>query len=237
MLKEDLARLLKLQELDNDIRSKQSEADDIPAQIEQFKGALKQKQDAAAAAKKESDELAKKKKLLELEVETHNAQQKRLSNQLNEVKSNKEYAALQQEINHAKEAVSKIEEEIIGMLLGEDELKQKLAKINEEAKAEEAFLKTKEEELKAEAKKIEDSLKGEIAGRNEAAALVEDKKMLAEYDKIRAHDPDGIAAVPIASGSCGGCNTMMRAQEVIQVLKCACVIKCENCGRILCGEK
>jgi len=237
MLKEDLVRLLKLQELDSELRGKQSQADGIPAQIEQYKGALKQKQDAALSAKKELDELAKNKKLQELEAEAKNTQIKRLTDQLNEVKSNKEYSALQQEINHAREAVGKIEEEIIGMLLGEDEIRQKTAKVKAEVAAEEEFLRKKEAELKAEANKIEESLKEDILKRNEAVALFENKQLLGQYEKIREHDPDGLAAVFMINGSCGGCNTMLRPQEAILVHKFDKVIECETCGRIICGEK
>ncbi len=235
MLKDDLAKLLKLQEIDSRIFDQEEEAGGIPEKLKERQDALKLKQDALHAIKKKAEDAAKEKKLLELDVDSKNQQIKKLNNQLNEVKTNKEYSALQQEITHAKEDVLKAEEAIIEKLMLDDDIKLKLAKGAEEVKAEEAKLKAEEEKLKAEGKQLEEALKTEKTEREALAAGVEDKKLLARYEQIRANAGNGVAAIVIVNNSCGGCGTMLRPQETIEIHKFTHVVECEDCGKIFCG--
>jgi len=235
MLKDDLAKLLKLQEIDSRIFDQEAEAGGIPEKLKERQDALKAKQEALHAIKKKAEDAAKEKKLLELDVDSKNQQIKKLNNQLNEVKTNKEYPALQQEITHAKEDVLKAEEAIIEKLMLDDDIKLKLAKGAEEVKAEEARLKAEEEKLTAEGKQLEEALKTEKTEREALAAGVEDKKLLARYEQIRANAGNGVAAITIVNNSCGGCGTMLRPQETIEIHKFTHVVECEDCGKIFCG--
>ncbi len=235
MLKDDLAKLLKLQEKDSQILDQETEAGDIPEKLKERQDILKAKQEALHVIKKMAEDAAKEKKLLELDVDSKNQAIKKLSGQLNDVKTNKEYSALQQEINHAKEDVLKGEEAIIEKLMLDDDIKLKLTKGSEEVKAEEAKLKAEEEKLKAEGKQLEEAVKTEKAEREVLASAVEDKKLLARYEQIRANAGNGVAAIAVVNHSCGGCGTMLRPQETIEIHKFTHIVECEDCGRIFCG--
>jgi predicted nucleic acid-binding Zn-ribbon protein len=232
MLKQKLELLLELQEIDIKIDELESKKTEIPHMLDEQKMNIKSKQDEGMLIKKENEELQKSRKMLEIELESKNGELKKLQSQLYSVKTNKEYSAIQQEIGHLKESISKIEEDIINKMLEEDGVKKKANTIQSEIKKEEDKLKEMEEKCNNEIQKIEQNLNALKLQREEIIKKIEIKELLDTYNNIR-QNLGGVGIVKVENNSCKGCFINLRAQTIIEIKKYESIIFCDNCGRIL----
>ena len=55
----------------------------------------------------------------------------------------------------------------------------------------------------------------------------------AQYDRLRARMPDGMAVAPVIQGRCEGCRTTLPSAEVQQARRAEELVYCSRCGRIL----
>lgn len=151
--------------------------------------------------------------------------------QLMQVKTNKEYAALQGEINLGKKKCADIEEEIIISL-------DEIAGIESEIAIEKKRLDGKKQELDQEKKSfavIEADATSDISKRtverNEQLARV-DKPVRVLYERI-VQKRNGSALAKINDQQCGGCGMKMRPQVIHQVRMWDNLVMCDSCSRIL----
>ena len=124
--------LLALQELDDQIDRLKAEEESIPEKKTDLEAGLEAHRAAVEAARAESVELAKKRKELEIELEEGNTKKDRFKHQLFQVKSNREYEALQHEITALEEKNSNLEDRILEIM---DRSEQVSRRIAEEEKA------------------------------------------------------------------------------------------------------
>ena len=59
------------------------------------------------------------------------------------------------------------------------------------------------------------------------------RRMRAQYDRLRARMPDGMAVAPVIQGRCEGCRTTLPSAEVQQARRAEELVYCSRCGRIL----
>jgi predicted nucleic acid-binding Zn-ribbon protein len=60
-----------------------------------------------------------------------------------------------------------------------------------------------------------------------------DPRLLASYEKIRKNYRNGLAVVPVERDACGGCFYYIPPQKQSEIKQRKKVMVCENCGRIL----
>jgi len=150
---------------------------------------------------------------------------------LYQIKNNKEYKALQQEIDNIKADISVIEEDIINFL---DKIEEIESKIKEKKVSFEEKKKILEKEkllLKEEEKKIEETINSVNKEKKEFEEKI-DNELLLMYRKI-LDNKGKIALVKIEGESCGACNMQLRAQVINEVKIAKKIVYCENCSRIL----
>ena len=157
---------------------------------------------------------------------------KKYEKQQDNVKNNREFEAINKEIEmqelevrlnekHIKDATFELKERSYGRIKTED-------KINEV----EAALKVKRAELE---KIIGETEKGESALIEKSTAAKEkvDPRLLLAYERIRGSYHNGLAVVPIMRDSCGGCFNVIPPQRQSEIRQHKKIIACEHCGRIL----
>jgi predicted nucleic acid-binding Zn-ribbon protein len=229
--KEQIKLLVELQGLDSHIFKIEDELEEIPAKIgslEEFYAAKN------AGLKKLEDELKGlqlKRKEKEGELETKEGTIKKYQTQLYQVKTNKEYSALQEEIGRIRADDSLIEEEIIKILDLVDGKNREIVVEKEHLKKEESSLAEEKKKLSGESARLKTELEALKAQRAELAGKV-DKKVLAKYDRI-IQKGDGLAVVSVAAESCQGCFRVMPPQVINEIKMNNSLIFCENCARIL----
>lgn len=228
---EQIKLLVEIQALDSQILKIEDELCCIPEKTKAIEEALKEK---SANLKKHEDAikaLGLKRKEKEGELQAKEDSIKKYSSQMHQVKTNKEYTALQEEIGRVKADNSIIEEAILNIFDQIDAENNAIAKEKEFLKKEEAAASEEKKIMAAEADRIKASADALRTQRAEIAAKI-DKTILAKYDRILANK-SGLAVVPITGESCQGCFGRMPSQVINEVKMKNAIICCENCTRML----
>lgn len=157
---------------------------------------------------------------------------KKYEKQSDNVKNNREFEAINKEI----------EMQTLEIKLCEKHIKDATEEISEKARQLEAAKKAvanKENHLsgkKGELEKIISETEKEEKHYNkegEKARSHADERLLTSYDRIRKNYRNGLAVVAIERDSCGGCFHAIPPQKQSEIKLRKKIMVCENCGRIL----
>jgi predicted nucleic acid-binding Zn-ribbon protein len=228
---EQINFLIQLQKLDTQILSLEKRAKDGPIKVKKLEDDF---QKETATLKEMEDELKAllvKQKAKENDLAAKEELIKKDEGQLNAIKTNKEYTAMQQEINGHQADKSLLEDAIISILDEVEAKKGEITKEKDSVKAKEDVLKSEKEKVAAEIKEIEAELGTLRSDRTKEAGKV-DKAMLAKYERI-LKGKDGLVMAHVASNACGGCHMNLPPQVINLVKKKSELIFCESCARIL----
>ncbi len=236
VLKEELEKLLELQTLDIKLL-------EINAQLKQIPDQIKMLEKEDALLKKELEEFDKtfthlkvERRQKDSELKAIEQQIETLQSRLYEVKTNKEYQALQKEIENLKEKKSSHEDEIILLMEKEEQFREKEKQLQEKA-----------EEYKKEKAKKQTELENAINQLKETRNLLEQQRqayvsridgvILELYTRVRKAKKDGIAICKITKDSngniCSGCYVYIPGHLTEKIKRKSEIVQCENCGRIL----
>jgi uncharacterized protein len=156
----------------------------------------------------------------------------RYEKQSNDVKNNREFEAIQKEIESSQLDVKLFEKHIKDALEDIGEKAIALEKVKKEIAKKQEHLEHKNNELKV---IIVETEKEELfynEKKNDARSKVE-SRLLASYDRIRNSYRNGLAVVPVLRDACGGCFNSIPPQKQSEIKQRKKVSICENCGRIL----
>ena len=232
LTKENLQQLIALQQQDAALDKIKSAIEKIPVMIARLKEQLEAEKARAGDAKNKTISLEKKKKEKELELAQKEEAAKKHGSELNQVKTNEAFKALQTEIERAKAAGSQIETEIL-------EIMEQLDGSKKDEKTAQAAFQVEEKKFQAEIAAHEGRLTeqkalfdGEKAKRDEAAAPIPADAMKI-YNHIRSRGKLD-AIVPIdSSNSCSACRIQLAPQVIVEATKAKNLVSCESCQRIL----
>jgi hypothetical protein len=230
-LKDQIKLLVELQGLDTNIFRLQDEFDSIPEIIKNKEAEFK---DKSVELKKFEDELKTlqlKRKEKEGDLEAKEGNIKKYQQQLNQVKTNKEYTALQEEIGRIKSDNSIIEEAILNIFDQVDAENKRIAKEKEFLKSEEAKFNEEKKRLADESSRIKSEM-GALKAQREGLAAKVEKNILKKYEMI-VKNKGGLAVVTIADEACQGCFRVLPPQVVNEVKMNSELVLCDNCSRIL----
>jgi hypothetical protein len=157
---------------------------------------------------------------------------KKYEKQSSNVKNNREFEAINKEMEmqqlevklaekHIKDATEEIAEKAVSL----EKAKKTIA-------AKEGVLNTKKEELEKIIASTEKEEKHFAKLAHEAREHV-DNRLIASYDKIRKSYRNGLAVVPVERDACGGCFYSIPPQKQSEIKQHKKVMVCENCGRVL----
>ena len=157
---------------------------------------------------------------------------KKYEKQSGNVKNNREFEAINKEMEMQQLEVKLAEKHIKDAT---DEISEKavlLEKAKKTIGAKEGILNTKKEELE----KIIASTEKEEKQFNKLSSDAREKveeRLLNSYDRIRKNYRNGLAVVPVERDACGGCFNAIPPQRQSEIKQRKKIIVCENCGRIL----
>jgi len=161
---------------------------------------------------------------------------KKYDKQSGNVKNNREFEAINKEVEmqelemklaekHIKDATEEIAEKAV-----------LLEKAKKNIAAKETVLTGKKGELE---KIIAANEKEEKHFSKQAVEAREhvDERLLTSYEKIRKSYRNGLAVVPVERDACGGCFNAIPPQKQSEIKQHKKIMICENCGRILVDEE
>lgn len=227
----EFENLIKLQELDIEIRNTSVLLDDFPHQIKEIDQKSKESLQLVHDTREKFAQNQKKRRDLEAELQDKKEKVEKYKRQLNEVKTNKEYSSLLKEIDETKAKIDSLEEDIIGEMLKADDLEKEIKAASKKADDIQADLNEKKEEIFQTKKKAEGNLKHLEEEREKLLPKIPSDQIKL-YKQISSKK-NGIVLSPVTDEFCTMCHMRVRPQMVNEIIAGSQIITCENCGRIL----
>jgi predicted nucleic acid-binding Zn-ribbon protein len=228
---DQIENLRKLQSVDGELFRLRREEQRLPQELEQAKQAVDEQTAKAKSVEARLKAIQLQHKEKEIDLSSREANVKKLQGQLFQVKTNKEYAAIQHEIEQAKADTSLLEEEIITLLDGIDQTSKEHAEELAKVAQREQQLRKEQDRVTQALEVIRAQMAKCEARRKEMLPLVE-PNTLSIYERILA-SREGVAIVPLIDDSCTGCHMVQPPQVVNEAHLQARLVMCQNCNRIL----
>jgi predicted nucleic acid-binding Zn-ribbon protein len=227
----DLERIIRLQQIDQEIDSRRRALADLPAVLAALDARVETRQTDLNAAKQRLADNQAARRAIEKDLAVVQGRLTKFKDQLMEVKTNKEYTAMQHEIAMAQDGVRGFEDQILELLVAADEL-DTAVKAADAALVKEKAEVAKERSAREQATSV---MGGEIDGLlQKRTAVVSEmtRETLGLFDQVsRAHK--GSVAAEARDGHCTACHVRLRPQVFNDVRRGDRLIQCDSCQRVL----
>ena len=204
---------------------------EIPALQDAMAARLADQEAAVAAIKQRLADNQTARRDIEKDVAAVQTRLSRYKDQLMEVKTNKEYQAMQHEIATAQEAVRGHEDRILERMEEAESLTAALKSAEAELKRQEAEISAERTVLDAESAELQKQADEKQAARSGVAAHLT-APALRLFEHV-ARQRKGQALAEARDGICTVCHVRLRPQVFNEVRRNESLIQCESCLRIL----
>lgn len=230
-MREEIRALLKIQELDIEVRELKAKSQAIADNLEAIRSRIEKDERIIREEKEKEVSSRVRSKELELEVEDKKNRIEKYHSQLFKIKNNKEYTALLHEIEGLKSDIMVVEDRILELMEegeGERDRRKEAAADLERARSR---FREEEEKAREELVRIESQIDRKQRDRIEKIGSVE-PDLMEKYEIIFVRKPDRAVAV-VRHGVCTGCNMELTAEVQNDLAREEMVCQCENCGRFI----
>jgi predicted nucleic acid-binding Zn-ribbon protein len=227
----DLERLIRLQALDTEAADARKAQTAIPETQRALDQKLEGARSALAAAKDRLAANQTDRRALEKDLSAVNTRLSRYKDQLMEVKTNREYTAMQHEIETAQGEVKRLEDLMLERMLEADELTAGVKAAEDGLKAAEAQIAKESAELDVQLKQAAVTLERALG---ERTSLVTELPpgIVSTYDSV-ARSRKGIAVAIAKDERCSQCQVRLRPAVFQQIRHNDHIVQCDSCQRIL----
>lgn len=230
-LKSQLESLQQLQEVDSEIYRLTGDKNKKPAEIQDITASFEEKKAALASAEKIYLDAQKEKKDREIELAAKEESTKKLQGQLYQLKTNKEYNTMLQQIQDSKADASLAEDKILEAMDKIESAKKRVDEEKVKLSAEEARFSQQKKVIDDQVKEIEEKL-AQLESRRKQLIPGIDPRIFSQYDRI-LKNRDGLAIAAVSNGTCKGCHMSVPPQVINRIQMYDGLITCEVCNRIL----
>ena len=227
----DLERLIVLQRLDSAAHDAQQRLAGQPERVGALAARLESVRQAVADAKLRFAENQSARRLIEKDVATSQGRLSKFRDQLMAVKTNREYQAVQKEIEVAQTEVKEMEEKILERMLEGDDLAAAVKRAETELAAQQKASEAGRRAMDAELAELKTSLERIGSERAELAHAIA-PTVLTMFELV-ARRRNGVAVSEARNGICTICHVRLRPQVFNTVLRNDQIIQCDSCNRIL----
>ncbi len=230
-MNEQLALLIRLQDLDTQLDANVEKRRQMPLLIE---AAGKPAEDATAElgkAKGELDALNRDRREKEQDLKEREERIEKLKGRSAEIKSNKEYQAHLFEIELAQQEKGTVEERLLEMMDRAEVLQQAIKRCEDalaarkrEYEQERARIEAEQRTMDAETERLSADVRaliGQLSPSNRQT-----------YERLKT-TRKGLAVVPVRNGACQGCRLALPPQLIADLRKNDKLLTCTYCHRIL----
>lgn len=231
-IEEKLQHLYELQKIDTEIDKIKTLRGELPLEVQDLEDEIAGLETRLENYKNEINEASKSIAAKKQEILKSEELIKKYTEQLDNVRNNREYDALSKEVEFQKLEIELQNKRIreAQKLKAEKEVDLEIAKKQHEEKKNDLNAKKAElDDIIAETHKDEENL----TKKSEELAANIDERLLTAYRKIRANARNGLAVVTVDRDACGGCFNKIPPQRQLDIRSRKKIIVCEYCGRIL----
>ena len=227
----DLDRLIRLQQLESAIEEARRSIAAHPARLQDADARLDVAQRALEDARQKLKLNQEARRALEKDAAVFQTRLSKFRDQLSEVKTNREYQAMQKEMEVAQGELRAAEDKVLDRMVEADgltaEVKQRETGFASQQKAIEA----EKNKLGVELISTEQALSTATAARTELLAQTEPRLVALFEHVMRARK--GVAVCAAADGHCTICHVRLRPQVFQEIRRNDSIIQCDSCQRIL----
>ena len=227
-MNQTLEQLIKLQEIDHRLLEIKEYMGDLPMTVESQELEISTIHSENEHKQERIVNIDKDIRHHEAEIEDFSTKLKKYKEQLFLVKSNKEYDAISQEIDHMKTTIS--DSETVQLQFEEEKTEieetikintNKMESTSESLSSNRIELQSAMAETTHEQKKLESN----------RIILYKDieSTYLSKYETLR-NGRDGVGMASIIGSACGGCYSQLPPQTVIEIKENKQIITCPGCG-------
>lgn len=228
----DLDRLIRLQDLDTAIEDARRRIAAHPQRLADADTRLDEAKQRVEAAREQLKQTQDARRALEKEAAVFQGRLTKFKDQLSEVKTNREYQAIQHEIATAQGELGAVEERVLEQMIAYDGIAADL-------KTAEGILVSRQREVNAEKaaleqerESVEKTLTEALATRT--ALIAETAPRLVALFEHVARARKGIAlSAATREGLCSVCHVRLRPHVFQQIRQNDQIIQCESCQRIM----
>jgi uncharacterized protein len=226
----DIENLLKLQDIDKEIRRLHDEIAEFPKRVAvielKLAGTKTQLEKAQAAFK--TDEASRRK--YETNISDLRGKISKYRDQSLDVKTNEQYKALLHEIQFAEKEIGSNEDKILELMVNADSRDKEVKAAQAELKAETAEIEKEKEQARQRTVEDEKLLTEARAKRDQLRGGVRED-LLRQYERVSKFRGSGIAEV--RDHKCMGCQVILRPQTYNDVRSGKDIVICDSCQRVL----
>jgi uncharacterized protein len=228
---EQLKVLVQMQTYDDRIGEKEELKILLPKQLHDLIAHVENAQAKVTELQKAQEEKIRQQKQKEIDIKTNIDLMHKYQTQLAEIKTNKEYKALNAEVTSLSAKNSDYETQILTLMEEETAIKDELKTAQVDLKQAQKELEEREGVLRKQIEEVDKMIteykeKRNNLGRDLPIALAKRYVLLIKNKNRKA-------VVYNNSGTCSGCGFRIRPQLLLELEKQVKMIACENCGRIL----
>ncbi len=226
----DLEHLIHLQRLDDFVEQARRTIADQPTRAKALDERLEQARAHVAAARQRAADSQAARRALEKDLAVVQGRLGKFKDQLMEGKTNREYQAMQKEIEVAQQEVRGIEDRILERMLEADEVAAAVKQADAQLAAEQKEVERERRALEDEVVRLRADLERATTERQEVLARIS-PQVLSTYHFIAQRRANAVAEA--RDGTCTVCHVRLRPQIFNDVRRNDTIIQCESCQRIL----
>jgi len=225
-----ISNLISLATVDGKIREIESSQGDLPSRIKKIESEKSELEENTKKLNNQIDDLNKKENSLNISKEDSDAKLSKFKDQLYLVKNNKEYDAINSEIDTAKDNIFQISEELSAIKNDREEIGEKI-KLYQSQNEEYA------EKLEKYSMQLKDSMSSnekEYSNlKRQREKLISDLDAHIIKDYNRMFEAKGYGAASILGEACGACYTSFPPQLVSELKDQVDFKYCPSCNILL----
>jgi predicted nucleic acid-binding Zn-ribbon protein len=230
-VKESIEKLITLQNIDNEIRQNRIVWEKTEQEISRMEKTAVESQKEYDLLLQQIEENQKQRRQKERNLETKETDLKKYKGQLFQIKTNREYEAMLEEIATTETDINLLEEDILRLMEEGDGLKEKSQEKKKQVDKEKEEFQRIMAEKRQKISGIEDIIKDQ---ENQRPKIIEglEKNIVIEYEKL-LETRQGQAVVTAKNGVCSGCFVSMRPQMFEELKRNDKIFYCQSCSRFL----
>jgi predicted nucleic acid-binding Zn-ribbon protein len=228
----ELEALIQLQTLESTIADARARIAAHPQRLADADARLAEADRVVEGAAHRLKDAQEARRVVEKDAAIYQGRLTKFKDQLSAVKTNREYTAMQHEIETAQKDLGAAEEKVLERMIEIDQLTVEVKQAETARAAQKKVIEAEKAELARELAVVEKTLADTTGARAAVVASVEPRLMslFEQVAKVRK----GVAlSMATRDGLCSICHVRMRPQVFQQVRANDSVVQCDSCQRIL----
>lgn len=230
-LKDELSRLISLQEIDVEIKRLKEEIASLPKRRQELESQFSESVKEYRSLKDQLDDAQNEKKRFETDLEHEQEKHQKFKNDLMKASNEKEYTTAVREIDVARKAVSLLETEILKLMEKIEKLEAQVAARTPEMESRRVEVDRQVAAWAAAATTNQQRL-DELTVQRGPMLQALSPNARATYERL-SRMRSGLALAEARDWSCLACRMKIRPQVFSDIRRGDTIITCESCGRIL----